>query len=311
MSTESTKSALRGVGFTIPTPFSEDGDQVRHDAIRQHVGSLSETGARLFVPCGNTGEYYALTNEERIGVVEATVEAADREASVVAGLGGSTKTAKFLASEYQRAGADAVMIMHPGHTYMSEAGLLDYYREIVEATDLDVVIYKRGPEVTKDILVELSGINNVVGIKYAVNDVDAFSDVVRSATDDVVWITGVAERFAPSFALEGAEGFTTGLGNFLPEPSLELQEAIADEDWERALQIRDALRPIEELRDETDDSPVFGSAKNVPVVKCGMELCGFYGGPVRNPLRSLSTSDRDRLEGLIERANAIPTESRL
>lgn len=299
------KKGLRDVGFTTPTPFSEDTETVLYDDLKENVQSLYKANARLFVPCGNTGEYYALTNEERIGVIEATVEAAGPEATIIGGIGGSTKTAKRLAAEYESAGADGVMVMHPSHTYKTEAGLVDYYRKIAAATDLGVVIYKRGPEITRDMLSELTTVDNVVGVKYAVNDVEGFSSTVREAEGDVIWITGSAERFAPSYALEGAEGFTTGIGNFVPEQVLELHAALAEENWERALEIRDEIRPFEQLRDETEDAPVFASAKNVPAVKYGMELRGFNGGPVREPLHELSTEDKEHAKEHFERISAI------
>ena len=301
MTYDQLKEGLRDVGFTTPTPFSDDAETVSHDDLRENARSLYNANARLFVPCGNTGEYYALTNRERTSVVKATVDATGPEATVVGGLGGSTKTARRLAKEYESVGADAVMVMHPDHTYSTESGLIDYYRKIAETTPLGVVIYKRGPEITQNVLSDVTAIDNVVGVKYAVNDVEGFSSAVRETEGDVVWITGSAERFAPSYAMEGAEGFTTGIGNFVPEQVLELHAALTEENWERALEIRDAVRPFERLRDETDDDPVFSSAKNVPAVKYGMELRGFNGGPVREPLRGLSAEDKGRAEEYFDR----------
>ncbi len=251
---------------------------------------------RLVVPCGNTGEYYSLSNEERVAVVETTADAFGEAGSTVGGVGGSTKNATMLADRYADAGADAIMVMHPVHTYVHEEGVLDYYRTIAEHTDLGVVLYKRGPELTHDHIGELSTRENVVAVKYAVNDVAAFSNGVRTTPGDIVWINGIAERFAPSFALEGAEGFSTGIGNFVPEQVLALQESLEDGDFSRAKEIRDLLRPYEDLRQETGADNRFGAANNVPAVKYGLELVGQYGGPVREPLVDLSAADRERAE---------------
>ncbi|MFB6174081.1 MAG: dihydrodipicolinate synthase family protein [Halobacteriales archaeon] len=302
MAHDSLKKRLAGVAFTTPTPFAGDTERVDHDALAENVSFLADAGAEVIVPCGNTGEYYALSHEERIAVVETHVEAAG-DATVVAGLAGSTKTALDLLSAYEAAGVDAVMAMHPDHTYIHERGLVEYYRRIAAATDLGVVLYKRGPEVTRRVLREVSAVGNVVAVKYAVNDVVDFSAAVAES-DDVVFLDGSAERLLPGYAVEGAQGFTTGIGNFAPEASLALQDAIEDGDWERARGIRELLRPLEDLRDAPGEDNTLGSANNVPVVKYGLELAGLNGGPVREPLVGLSPADRERVEELYGRIEA-------
>jgi 4-hydroxy-tetrahydrodipicolinate synthase len=307
MAYQSLKDDLRDVAFTNPTPFSEDGETILHDELAANVEYVRDAGARLIVPCGNTGEYYSLSNDERVDVVETTAEAFDGAGSVVGGVGGSTKNAKMLADRYADAGADAIMVMHPVHTYVHEDGILDYYRALADHTDLGVVLYKRGPELTHDHISALSERENVVAVKYAVNDIAAFSKGVRTTPGDIVWVNGIAERFAPSFHVEGAEGFTTGIGNFVPEPVLDLQRALEEDDMARAKEIRDLVRPYEDLRQENGRNNRFGSANNVPAVKYGLELADRYGGPVREPLIALSEADERRAEEYYEAVTMATT----
>lgn len=294
------KSDLRGVAFTNPTPFDDTGDKIQHDKLADNVQHVVEAGGRLIIPCGNTGEYYSLTDQERIRVVETVVKAVGDTATIVGGVGGSTKCAIELAKAYEDQGADAIMIMHPVHTYQHQVGLIDYYREIVESTDLGVVLYKRGQEVTHDLLADLATYENVVGVKYAVNDIKGFAEAVSTIEGDIVWSNGIAERYAPSFAIEGAEGFTTGIGNFIPERVIELMDALQAENWDHARKLRDQLRPLENLREESGAGNSLSAANNVPVVKYGMELAGLYGGPVREPLVDLSTEDKQRTQEYYE-----------
>lgn len=290
------KQRLRGVPFTTATPFSEDERDVRHDKLSENLQAIEDAGAEIFIPCGNTGEYYSLSDRERVAVVSTHVEATSDDATIVAGAGGSTKTAKELLSQYERVGADAAMIMHPAHTFIHERGLINYYTQLAESTDLGIVVYKRGPVISRRVINELAQIENVIGVKYAVDNINDFTHSVSDAPADLVWLNGIAERYAPSFALEGAQGFTTGIGNFVPEAVLALSETIQAEDWERARQMRDVLRPFEDLREESGSENSLSGAKNVPAVKYGMELAGHYGGPVRDPLVELAPEDKERVE---------------
>lgn len=292
--------SLRTVAFTLPTPFTADGAEVDTDGLAGNVDALSAAGASLFVPCGNTGEYYSLTDDERVAVTATTVDAAPADATVVAGAGGGTKEVIALADRYAEAGADAVMVMTPSHTYLHERGIVEYYRAIADRVDLPVVLYKRSHVVGDDLLAEVTPHENVVAVKYAVNDVSAFASA--AVDDDVVWINGIAERFAPAYALEGAAGFTTGIGNALPDVSLALADALAAGDYERARDVRDLLAPLEVLRAESGADNDIPAANNVPVVKYCMELAGLTGGPVREPLVGLDESDRDRAREHYERA---------
>jgi 4-hydroxy-tetrahydrodipicolinate synthase len=288
--------ALSGVAVTPTTPFDRDGDSVLYDELRRNTEFLVDAGIPTIIPCGNTGEYYSLSGEERLRIVEETVDAVGGDAAVVAGAGGSTKEVLSLADRYASFGVDGVMLMHPGHTYVHEEGLLEYYQKIAAATDLGLILYKRGPELTDELLARLSELENVVAVKYAVNDVCGFSNVVETATGDVVWSVGLAERYVPAFAVEGAEGFTSGIGNFVPEVPLALMDALQEGDWERAKRVRKLARPMETLRESAGSNNRFANANNVPTVKYGMELADLYGGPVREPLTDLTEEDRRRVE---------------
>ncbi|WP_408960271.1 dihydrodipicolinate synthase family protein [Natrinema sp. 74] len=302
------RNRFEDVAFTTAVPFSEDAETVRHDALAANLADLYDAGARLFVPCGNTGEYDALTDSERISIVETHVEATGDDAVVVAGAGGSIGEVTSLAAAYEDAGADAVMVMHPTHTYINESALADYYREICAQVDIGVVIYKRSPEITRDVLLELAAREEVVAVKFAVDDVREFAQTVEDGPADVTWVNGIAERYALPFAIEGATGYTTGIGNFVPEATLALFDALEAGEFERAREIRRLLRPLEDLRAAPGLGNTLPAGNNVPVVKYGQELAGAAGGPVRPPLRSLSPAAQRRVEECYERIDAATFE---
>ena len=141
--------------------------------------------------------------------------------------------AENLADLYD-AGADGLMVTHPVHTYAHEAGLREYYSRICDATDLGVAVYKRGPELTPEVLSAVCERDEVVAVKYAAAAAAEFSRCVEETDGEVAWVNGLAERFALAFAMEGAVGYTTGIGNFAPEATLALFEAVDAGGWGRA-----------------------------------------------------------------------------
>lgn len=303
MSYEYLRRHIQDVLFTTPTPFSDNGKDILHEEIVRIVHALVEAGGRSFIPCGNTGEFHSLTLRERKAVVATTVDAVGDDCAVIAGVGGNTKDAIDQISTYEALGVDGVMIHEPNHAYRHEQGLVKYYRKISESTDIGILLYKLSGDVTSEVLEQIASIENIVGVKFAVNDVEAFSKISTRLSDELVFCTGNAERHAPSFALEGAMGFTTGIGSFVPEMTLALQRALEQEDWERALEIRDLLRPLEDIRDESGSDNQISSANNVPVVKYGLELAGLYGGPVREPIVDLTEEDKSRVERHYQRVS--------
>ena len=56
-------------------------------AMRDHVARLVEDGAHGIVVCGTTGEFVALSDDERIEAIAAAVAGADERVPVIAGTG--------------------------------------------------------------------------------------------------------------------------------------------------------------------------------------------------------------------------------
>jgi 4-hydroxy-tetrahydrodipicolinate synthase len=294
MAYESLKEDFAGVNVVTATPFTEGGEEVHYDKVKENARALVDAGISLLIPCGGVSEYYSLSTEERVGVVEATVEAVGDEASVVAGAGGSAKNAIDLVDRYEDVGADATMLMFPQRPGINRDGLEPYYRQIIESTDLGVMLYKKDVRLDTELVDELGAHENVVAVKHAIGDLSNFVSDVNDVDSDLVWVDGTAEVPAVGFGVEGVDGFTTGIGNFVPELTLDLMDAIEAEDWERARELRELARPFQEIRGQVEGSTSVG------VVKHGMDLAGYYGGPVRAPLKPMAEEYREQVEDIYD-----------
>ncbi|MGN9818280.1 dihydrodipicolinate synthase family protein [Streptomyces sp. SD11] len=285
---EAQRAALADVVAIPVTPFAED-DSIDQDTHRALLRRALDGGVRIVTPNGNTGEFYALSPEERRLVTELTVDEARGRATVLVGVGHDLPTAVASARHARQLGAEMVMVHQPVHPYVSEGGWVDYHRAIAEAVpELGVVPYIRNPVLAGARLAELAdACPNVIGVKYAVPDAARFAAFARDAgLERFVWVAGLAEPYAPSYFSAGATGFTSGLVNVAPAVSLNMIEALRSGDYAGAMKVWEQIRRFEELRGAN------GSANNVTVVKEALASLGLCRRDVRPPSRQLPESER-------------------
>ena len=279
---------LRTVHAINVTPFREDGG-VDYSSLEKNVEFLIAHEVEVVVPCGNTGEFYSLSVEEAKAVTRFVVEKVNGRAKVLAGIGYNTKTAGQMASFAQDVGADAVMVHQPVHPYLTTEGLVRYYTEIARGVAIGVVLYVRHEAINREVLDRVTALDNVLAVKYAINDLPRFGNLVQSIDNPVVWICGTAEMWAPFFFVVGAEGFTSGLVNIAPEMSLQMLRALREENRESVQAVWREVAPLERLRAKDH------SAYNVSVIKEGMNLLGLTSSKMREPGGELNEADRREL----------------
>ena len=296
MDHEKFKEILSGFSVTTTTPFSDDLEEVDTDAISTNTEFLTKNDVPLIIPNGNTGEFYSLSEEEWATVLRASVEAVGRKSTIMSGVGHSIKTAVSQLDTVRDLGVSAVMIHYPQHVFISEEGLLGYYRTLLEAAkNLNVVLYKKGPLLSDDMLMKLMRFESLVGVKYAFGRIVDFSRTVHKLGHKIVWSCGTAERFAPFFFLAGAKAFTSGLCNFAPQVSKRMFDALKNCDFNQAMQIQKMITPFEDLREGR------GVANNVPIVKAAMDHVGLKGGLCRPPIHPLSDEERQAAVAVISK----------
>lgn len=288
------RSALSDVVAIPVTPYREGAVDVA--AFKMLLRRLVDHGVTTITPNGNTSEFYALTAEERHQLIEASAQSVGSEAFLLLGVGHDVETAVTDVSAGAAVGIRMAMIHQPAHPHVSAAGWVEYHARIASAApDVAFVLYIRNEWVTAEMLVELAGrCPNVIGIKYAVPDPTQFARIRELAgTDRFVWIAGLAEPYALSYAAHGATGFTSGLVNVNPQLSLSLRDALRAGDYRLAGTLLTRISRFEELRAEDR------SANNVSVVKEALSQLGLCERTIRPPSHEVSEDDREEIAGIL------------
>ncbi len=302
------KARLQGpIAFPI-TPYAADGS-VDLNAVARNAAWLPEHGICALVAPSGTGEIFALSPDECAAVTVATVEAVAGRIPVIASVGFNVRVGADLARRAEAAGADAVLVMPPYYGTPDPQGLLEYYRQIAEATSLGVLPYARDAAVFTPELVEQLArlVPNLIAFKDGRGDVRLFQRlrehvVERMGAERLLWLAGVGDDLVAAYFAAGAQGFTSSLACFWPEASSELYRLASSGDFDGLRRYHErVVRPFYELRQR-------GRGFEVSVMKAAMDLLGHPAGPVRPPLGTLSARDRADLQSLLERLE-VPTAS--
>lgn len=275
MSDDVTAARFAGVYAATTTPFRDDGS-VDFGQFGQHCAWLVDEGVAGLIPNGSLGEYEALSEAERAGIVTTAIDAADGRVPVVPGVSAkSGPEARRWAEQAAGAGAAAVMSLPPTSHKPTADEVVAHFAEVARA-GLPIIAYNNPfstrVDLTPPLLARLAGIEQVRGVKEFSQDSRRVAQI-REQAPRLEVICGCDDTFVEAMLL-GATGWIAGYVNAFPAASVRLYELCRAGDYAGAMDLYRVLLPA--LRWDAD--PRF-----VQAIKLAQEEAGRYGGPVRLP----------------------------
>ena len=264
------------------TPFDESGNLDVGIAASLAEWLLANGNDGLVI-AGTTGESPTLTHDEQAELIAAVVDAVD--APVIAGAGSNdTKAAIELTQKADQAGAAAILSVAPYYNRPSQAGLLDHFRAIAEATDLPVVLYdipiRSGRKVETETLLELAHtVDNIVALKDAAGDPSETAYFLSQAPSEFEVYSGDDSLTLPLMAI-GAVGVVGVATHWTGPEHQTMMLAIEKGELEEARRINAQLQKSF-LYESSAEAP------NPIPAKVMMELIGFRVGRGRPPMDSV------------------------
>jgi len=280
----------------VVTPFAEDGS-VNFDSFKRLCVHLVENGSDGVVVAGTTGEAPTLTDEERLGLFAAAIEAVGDRANVVAGTGTySTAHSVHLTREAHKLGVDAFLVVTPYYNKPPVRGIVAHFEAIATVTDKPIVVYNIPQRVVinlePDTLAELAEIPNVQYVKQATTDLDQARRVVSES--GLILLAGGDELLLPFLEL-GAKGGILVYTHIVGPRVRELVTRFGDGDAEGAREIGKELAPVIEALSVANPIPV----------KAALNMLGHEVGGHRLPLVEATEAEKTALRGALERAGIL------
>ncbi len=294
---------FRGVFGPVTTPFAANGD-VDVAAFSQNLRAHSAAGLDGVVVNGSTGEAALLDEGERERLIEAARGAIGPDKSLIAGTG--AESARLTINRSRRAaalGAEAVLVVAP-HYYgdkMSPAALKAHFERVADESPIPVLLYNIPKymhfRLDPDLVEQLAGHGNIVGMKDSAGDVECLARYVESQDDTFTVLTGHGGTWQQALAL-GVRGGILAVALFAAELSLAVRDAMQQGKPNEAVELQARLTPLA--------LQIVGKM-GVAGVKAAMDAVGLRGGVTRLPLLPLGAIDAERVRQLLSESAVAQT----
>lgn len=243
---------------------------------------------------GTTGESPTTTDSEKAEIVKAVVEAVGSDATVVAGVGtNDTAHTIELARQATEAGADGLLVVTPYYSKPSQAGIMEHFTAVADATDLPIMLYdipgRTGTPIETRTLIELADHPRIVAVKDAKGLVVESATVMASTT--LAYYSG-DDAITPALLSVGGVGLVGTSTHFTGRRMHEVIDAYVDGRIDEALSTYREILPVL--------TGVF-AAQGATMVKAGLAHQGFTVGKVRPPQTMPTPEQAETFFGVLDR----------
>jgi len=278
------------------TPFDADGN-VDAEKYAELCAFLVDNGSDGVVVNGTTGEASTLSDEERVELIQAALDAIGDRATVIAGTGtNSTAHSIHLTEQAHEAGAHGVLVVTPYYNKPPPRGIVEHFKAVAAATDRPVIAYNIPGRVVINIepetMTELAEIPNVKGVKQSNADLDQARHIVELSLD---LYAGDDNLVLPFVELGGRGGVCVHTHIVGPQVK-EMIRLAREGDLEGARRLDDELAPAIEL---------IGVVTGPIQMKAALNMLGHEVGGLRLPLVEASEEEKAQIRSCLERLKLL------
>lgn len=281
---------LKGIYSALLVPFNEDG-QVNETGLRQIIRhNIDRMGVKGLYVGGSSGENFLLETTTKKQIFAIAKDEAQADIKLIAQIGGMNVYEAIELGRYvTELGYDAVSAVTPFYYKFSFQEIKQYYQDITEHVDNDLIIYSipalTGIHIGVAEFRELYRNERIIGVKFTAADFYLL-ERLRKEFPDYLIFSGFDEMLLPAVVnqVDGAIGSTFNVNGVRAQAIFAAAQA---NELERALV----------LQNESNDLIEAVLANGLyPTLKCLLELQGCEGGPFlsRKPFASITEAQKER-----------------
>jgi len=217
---------FKGTGVAIVTPFHESGN-IDFGSLEKIIEHVISNGVNYLVSLGTTGESAALSKDEKVAVLDFTIETVNKRIPIVAGLGGNNtqeviNTIKATTFD----GVDAILSVCPYYNKPQQKGIYSHFKAIAGISPVPVILYnvpgRTACNITAETTLRLANdFENIVGIKEASGNLGQCMEIIKNRPHGFLLISGDDALTLPLLAL-GADGVISVVANAFPKQFSEM-----------------------------------------------------------------------------------------
>lgn len=293
MSKTDFRQPLRGIVPPMITPL-RDRDTLDRDGLEKIIEHILAGGVSGLFILGTTGEGPSLGYRLRREAIEHTCRLVNGRVPVLVGI---TDTAFVESVQVARraaeAGADAVVLAPPYYVPEGQSELREYLEHLLPELPLPLFLYNM-PSLTK-VPFEIDTVRwamdqpRIAGIKDSSGNMIYFGRLLELAKERTAWtvLVGPEELLAESVLL-GGHGGVNGGANIFPRLYVELHQAAAAGDLERARQLHSLVVQVAGRLYTVGRHP----SAVIKGIKCAASCLGLAGDFMAEPFHRFRESER-------------------
>lgn len=284
---------FKGIFSALITSFTEKGD-VDTEAIREIIEFNLKHGVHGFQPCGSTGLGILMTRDQRRKVAEVVVDQVHGRVPVLFHIGAAdTASTMELAHDACEAGVDALACVTPFYYSYDDDALLKHYSEVAQSVERPIFLYNipryTGNNITPKLLLKLSTVPGIVGVKDSTRDFDQLLDEIEILPKDFVVFSG-ADKFIFPGLITGTKGCVSRLANAFPDLCVAIYKAFVSGDRKKGMELQFNLNSIKQLLDKPGITPIYEALK----------IRGVKSGLPKAPIRLMTDDEKEILHGKLK-----------
>jgi len=307
---------LKGQWTTLITPFTAN-DEVDEPGLRHNIRHIRKLGTRGAGCTWGMGEFWSLTQQERLRVMDILADEAQGKWTIGAHITHTSAQSMLeLARHAESTGFDVLIVAPPYIVTKTEEQVIEWVQYLADNTRLAIMFYNSpqfGIVLSPNSLKRLCEIPNVVGIKEASfnqqlsieTHLSLGKESIISTPDEWIFWKGKELGFEQQVMFSNTSDWRFDIpecNNYVQFIDRATQGILDEEFYETH------LRRIKELSDTwwTRIVDKYNGALPIGMVKYWGELMGLAAGHTRAPLADLTTEEKTQLKQELEELKPRP-----